>query len=65
VSPGGLFKPDIQLFNWGRVYFLENYGAMVNELIDLCGRSAIMSPTERQMVREAQQRRRGEAYDRL
>jgi aromatic ring hydroxylase len=47
-TPGGLFKPDIQLFNWGRVYFLQNYGAMVNELIDLCGRSAIMFPTEQQ-----------------
>jgi 3,5,6-trichloropyridin-2-ol/2,4,6-trichlorophenol monooxygenase len=44
-TPGGLFKPDIQLFNWGRVYFLQNYGAIVNELIDLCGRSAIMFPT--------------------
>ena len=36
------------MFNWGRVYFLQNYGAMVNELIDLCGRSAIMFPTEQQ-----------------
>ena len=25
-TPGGLYKPDIQLFNWGRVYFLQNYG---------------------------------------
>ncbi len=47
-TPGGLYKPDIQLFNWGRVYFLQNLGAMVDELIDLCGRSAIMFPTEKQ-----------------
>ena len=47
-TPGGLYKPDIQLFNWGRVYFLQNFGAMVDELIDLCGRSAIMFPTEAQ-----------------
>ena len=26
-TPGGLYKPDIQLFNWGRVYFLQNFGA--------------------------------------
>ena len=25
-TPGGLYKPDIQLFNWGRVYFLQNLG---------------------------------------
>jgi 4-hydroxyphenylacetate 3-monooxygenase/chlorophenol-4-monooxygenase component 2 len=47
-TPGGLYKPDIQLFNWGRVYFLQNFGAIVDELIDLCGRSAIMFPTEAQ-----------------
>ena len=72
-TPGGLFKPDIQLFNWGRVYFLQNYGTMVNELIDLCGRSAIMFPTEQQW-REPSMRPwfealnkgpTGEAYDRL
>ena len=35
-TPGGLCKPfDIQLFNWGRVYFLQNLGPMVDELIDL------------------------------
>lgn len=47
-TPGGLYKPDIQLFNWGRVYFLQHLGEMVDELIDLCGRSAIMFPTEKQ-----------------
>ena len=26
-TPGGLFKPDIQFFNWGRVDSLQNYGA--------------------------------------
>jgi len=47
-TPGGLFKPDIQLFNWGRVYFLSHMGRMIDELLDLCGRSAIMFPTEQQ-----------------
>jgi len=47
-TPGGLFKPDIQLFNWGRVYFLSHMGTMIDELLDLCGRTAIMFPTEQQ-----------------
>jgi 4-hydroxyphenylacetate 3-monooxygenase/chlorophenol-4-monooxygenase component 2 len=47
-TPGGLYKPDIQLFNWGRVYFLQHLGEMVDELLDLCGRSAIMFPTDAQ-----------------
>ena len=72
-TPGGLYKPDIQLFNWGRVYFLQNYAAMVNELIDLCGRSAIMFPTEQQWREPAMHSwferlnkgATGEPYDRL
>src|SRR5690242_9964303 len=72
-TPGGLFKPDIQLFNWGRVYFLQNYATIVNELIDLCGRSAIMFPTEGQWRDPAMHSwfaklnkgATGEAYDRL
>jgi len=72
-TPGGLYKPDIQLFNWGRVYFLQNFGTMVDELIDLCGRSAVMFPTEAQW-QNAQMRpwleklnkgATGEAYDRI
>jgi 4-hydroxyphenylacetate 3-monooxygenase/chlorophenol-4-monooxygenase component 2 len=73
LTPGGLYKPDIQLFNWGRVYFLQNYGAIVDELIDLCGRSAIMFPTEAQWQNPAMQPwfeklnkgATGNAYDRV
>ncbi len=36
------------MFNWGRVYFLQQFGAMIHELIDLCGRSALLFPTEAQ-----------------
>ncbi len=72
-TPGGLYKPDIQLFNWGRVYFLQNFGAMVDELIDLCGRSAIMFPTEAQWqnpqmrpwFEKLNKGAVGEAYDRV
>ena len=57
------------MFNWGRVYFLQHLGEMVDELIDLCGRSAIMFPTEKQwqdpqhaaVAGEAQQGRRRRA----
>ena len=72
-TPGGLYKPDIQLFNWGRVYFLQNLGPMVDELIDLCGRSAIMFPTEKQWenpqmrpwFEKLNKGASGEAYDRI
>ena len=47
-TPGGLYKPDIQLFNWGRVYFLQHLGEMVDELLDLCGRCAVMFPSQQQ-----------------
>ena len=38
----------MQLFNWGRVYFLQHFGQMIDEVIDLCGRSAVIFPTEAQ-----------------
>src|SRR5262249_57696843 len=72
-TPGGLYKPNIQLFNWGRVYFLQQFGAMIQELIDLCGRSALMFPTEAQWqdpamrpwVERLNQGPAGEPHDRL
>jgi 4-hydroxyphenylacetate 3-monooxygenase/chlorophenol-4-monooxygenase component 2 len=72
-TPGGLYKPDIQLFNWGRVYFLQHLGEMVDELIDLCGRSAIMFPTEKQWqnpqmrpwLEKLNKGATGEPYDRI
>jgi 3,5,6-trichloropyridin-2-ol/2,4,6-trichlorophenol monooxygenase len=47
-TPGGLYKPDVQMFNWGRVYFLQHFGEMIDEVIDLCGRCAVIFPTEAQ-----------------
>lgn len=72
-TPGGLYKPDIQMFNWGRAYFLEHYPRMVNELVDLAGRSAIMYPTEAQWndpeigpwLRKLNQAATGEPIDRV
>ncbi len=72
-TPGGLYKPNIQLFNWGRVYFLQHFASMINELIDLCGRSALMFPTEKQWQHPAMRPwferlnkgPAGEPYDRI
>jgi 3,5,6-trichloropyridin-2-ol/2,4,6-trichlorophenol monooxygenase len=72
-TPGRLFKPDIQLANWGRVYFLQNVGSMVDEVIDLCGRSSIMFPTQKQWdnpvmrpwLEKLNQGATGDAHDRI
>lgn len=48
VSPGGHWKPNIQLVDFGRAYYLENLPKMRHEVLDLCGRAAIIFPTEGQ-----------------
>jgi aromatic ring hydroxylase len=45
-TPGGLYKPNNIFVDFGRAYFLENYTAIVDSLIEMCGRSAILLPTE-------------------
>jgi 4-hydroxyphenylacetate 3-monooxygenase len=47
-SPGGHWKPNILIVDFGRAYFLENLPRMVHELVDLCGRAAIIFPTQKQ-----------------
>src|SRR3546814_8207678 len=47
-TPGGLYKPNILLFDFGRAFYLENIARMVNELVDLAGRSTLIFPTEGQ-----------------
>ncbi len=72
-TPGGLYKPDIQLFNFGRAYFLQNIAIVTAELIDLCGRAAIIFPSEDQWrdatlkpwLERLNQGPVGEAYDRV
>lgn len=48
VSPGGHWKPNIQLVDFGRAYHIENLPLMRHELIDLCGRASMIFPTEEQ-----------------
>jgi 4-hydroxyphenylacetate 3-monooxygenase/chlorophenol-4-monooxygenase component 2 len=55
------------------VYFLQQFGSMVDELIDLCGRSAVMFPTEAQWqnpqmrpwLEKLNKGATGEPYDRI
>ena len=47
-TPGGLYKPSVLLFDFGRAFYLENVPRMVNELVDLAGRSSLIFPTEGQ-----------------
>ena len=64
-TPGGLYKPDIQLFNWGRVYFLQNYGAMVEradrpvrpQCHHVPDRTAMARAVDAFLVRATEQRR--------
>jgi aromatic ring hydroxylase len=48
VTPGGLYKPNVLLFDFGRAHYLEHAPRMVNELLDLAGRSSLIFPTEAQ-----------------
>ncbi|MGE0220814.1 4-hydroxyphenylacetate 3-hydroxylase family protein [Mycolicibacterium sp.] len=47
-TPGGLYKPNVLLFDFGRIHYLEHISRMVNELIDLSGRSSLIFPSEGQ-----------------
>jgi aromatic ring hydroxylase len=48
LTPGGHYKPNILIYDFGRAYYLEHFPSMIYELIDLCGRSALLFPTQRQ-----------------
>ena len=65
-TPGGLYKPDIQMFNWGRVYFLQNLGrhgeradrSVRPQRHHVPDREAVAGSRDASLVREAQQGRR-------
>lgn len=48
VSPAGLYKPNVLLFDFGRSYYLERFAEMRNEVVDLAGRASLLFPTEEQ-----------------
>jgi aromatic ring hydroxylase len=47
-TPGGQYKPDMTMVDFGRAHYLERLPEMVQELLDLCGRSAVLFPSEGQ-----------------
>jgi aromatic ring hydroxylase len=73
VTPGGQFKPDPLKVDTGRAYFLEHYPAMIHELLDLCGRVALLYPSEGQWADEGLRKwmeptvtgSNGSGYDRI
>ena len=44
-TPGGHYKPNILIYDFGRAFYLEHFSSMIYELLDLCSRSALMFPT--------------------
>ncbi|MEV7992098.1 4-hydroxyphenylacetate 3-hydroxylase N-terminal domain-containing protein [Streptomyces sp. NPDC086077] len=73
ISPAGLYKPNVLLFDFGRSYYLERYAEMRNEVIDLAGRASLLFPTEeqwtnpelREWLEPLQSGAVGEPYDRM
>jgi aromatic ring hydroxylase len=55
-SPGGHWKPNILTVDFGRAYYLEHLPGMRHELLDLCGRAALIFPTEGQWEQPALRR---------
>ncbi|MGY4622894.1 4-hydroxyphenylacetate 3-hydroxylase family protein [Bradyrhizobium sp. USDA 4486] len=48
LTPGGHYKPNILIYDFGRAFYLEHFSALIHELLDLCGRSALLFPSEGQ-----------------
>lgn len=46
-TPGGLYKPNNLLFDFGRAYYNENAYRFVQEIIDLAGRDPMMIPADK------------------
>jgi aromatic ring hydroxylase len=47
-TPGGHYKPNILIYDFGRALYLQNFSEMIYELVDLSGRSALIFATEDQ-----------------
>ncbi|CAG2158668.1 4-hydroxyphenylacetate 3-hydroxylase family protein [Cupriavidus numazuensis] len=52
-TPGGAYKPNILIYDFGRALYLENFSQMIYELVDLSGRSALIFASEDQWNDEA------------
>ena len=49
VTPSGLYKPSNIFVDLGRAYYIENLPPHIDVLSDLCGRSIMMQPTEKDL----------------
>ncbi|MET8537602.1 4-hydroxyphenylacetate 3-hydroxylase N-terminal domain-containing protein [Streptomyces sp. NPDC005065] len=47
VTPRGLCKPNNIFYDFGRAHYLENVGRLTEKLVEMCGRSAVLSPSEK------------------
>jgi aromatic ring hydroxylase len=47
VTPRGLCKPNNIFYDFGRAHYLENVGRLTEKIVDICGRSAVLLPTEK------------------
>jgi 4-hydroxyphenylacetate 3-monooxygenase len=46
VTPRGLCKPNNIFYDFGRAHYLENVGRLAEKIVDMCGRSAVLLPSE-------------------
>jgi aromatic ring hydroxylase len=44
ITPGGMYKPNNVMLDFGRGYYQEHANAIMHELVDLSGRSALIQP---------------------
>jgi aromatic ring hydroxylase len=47
VTPRGLCKPNNIFYDFGRAHYLENVGRLAEKIVDMCGRSAVLLPSEK------------------
>ena len=46
VTHRGLCKPNNIFYDFGRAHYLENVGRLAEKIVDTCGRSAVLLPSE-------------------
>ncbi len=47
TTPGGMYKPNNVFLDFGRAFYQEHANAIMHELVDLSGRSALIQPAEK------------------
>ncbi|MFF3559597.1 4-hydroxyphenylacetate 3-hydroxylase N-terminal domain-containing protein [Streptomyces sp. NPDC002574] len=45
VTPRGLCKPNNVFYDFGRAHYLENVSRLTEKIVEMCGRSAVLSPS--------------------